>query len=220
MYASAQTTEVTEAALAPALASYKAAVGVNIPYDEGREFPGYGVKLDGHPFFESDQLSPGDIVYDGTLYKGIPMLYDLMADEVIIKAPENQYLVRLSRDKVPSFTLRGNEFFRADPDSTGQKYYQSIYNGRARVFARKRKQLTHITTSERAIDRFDEYDDYFILKDGEITRVSGKNSVLKAFREQRDELKKTISQEGLNFKRDPENFLKRCASIHDQSRIK
>jgi hypothetical protein len=203
-----------------ALSTYKKAVGENIPYNEGREFPGYGIKLDGHPFFVADQLSDGDIVYDGTLYTGVPMLYDLVADEVVIRPPGSQYLVRLSREKVPTFTFRGEEFFRADPDSTGQRYYQSIYKGGVRVFAQKRKQLNHVTTSERAIDRFEQYDDYFILKDGEITRVSSKNNVLKCFRDQREELRKMIAREQLSFRNDPENFLRRCASVQDQSRTK
>lgn len=216
LVASAQMKEQPDADWTPALSSYRTVVGVNIPYNEGREFPGYGIKLDGHPFFATDQLTNGDIVYDGTLYTGIPMLYDLVADEVIVRAPENQYLIRLSREKVPQFAFRGEEFFRADPDSTGQRYYQSLYKGTVRVFAKKRKQLNHVTAAERAIDRFDPYDDYFILKDGEIHHVSSKGSVLNIFREQREELKKVIAQEDLSFRRDPETFLKRCATVHDQ----
>lgn len=199
---------------------YESAIGENIPYNEGREFPGYGIKLDGHPFFYSDQLATGDIVYDGIRYTGISMLYDLVADEVIIRPPGYQYLIRLSREKVPSFALRGEEFFRADPDSSGARYFQYIYKGDVRVFARKRKQLNHVTTAERAIDRFDEYDDYFILKDGEIIRASGKSSVLKSFREDKEELKKFIQKEGLSFKTDPEQFLRKCAAHYDQSRKK
>lgn len=206
--------------LQPALSYYQKAIGENIPYNEGREFPGYGIKLDGHPFFASDQLSEGDIVYDGTLYTGVPMLYDLVADEVVVRPPGSQYLVRLSREKVPSFRFRGEEFFRADPDSSGTRYFQSIYKGDVRVFARKKKQLNHVTTSERAIDRFDEYDDYFILREGEIVRVSGKGSVLKSFRDKREEIKALIAKEDLSFKKDPEAFLKRCAAAYDQSHSK
>lgn len=220
LFANGQQKGQVDPMMAPALTSYQVAIGENIPYNEGREFPGYGIKLDGHPFFSSDQLSSGDIIYDGVRYTAVPMLYDLVADEVIIRPPGYQYLVRLSREKVPSFTFRGEEFFRADPDSSGQRYFQYIYKGEVRAFARKRKQLNHVTTAERAIDRFDEYDDYFILKDGEISRASGNNSVLKRFREDKDELKKMIQREGLSFKRDPETFLRKCAAHYDQSRTK
>jgi len=222
LFISAQAQDTLGLGAAPTLTVgvYQAAVGENIPYNEGREFTGYGIKLEGHAFFEIDQTSPGNILYDGTLYYGVPMLYDLMSDEVVVKARKYDYLIRLSREKVPSFHFRGHDFFRADPDSTGNKYYETLYKGGTHVFARKRKQLNHSTGQEKAIDRFDEYDTYYILRDGEINRVSGKKAVLEVYKEHKDDLRKLISQESLNFKNDPENLLVRCATTFDQLKRK
>jgi len=201
------------------MAVYKTSIGENLPYNEGREFAGYGIKLEGHPFFESDQASPGSILYDGTLHQEVPMLYDLVADEVVIRAQNYNYLIRLSREKIPSFHFRGHDFFRADPDSTGNKYYETLYQGGTHVFARKRKQLNHSTGQEKAIDRFDQYDSYFILRNGEINKVSNKNAVLAVYKEHKDDLRKMIARENLNFKKDPEALLVRCATTFDQQKL-
>jgi len=213
-----QDTMSSQGSLTKSVAMYRSAIGENIPYNEGREFTGYGIKLEGHPFFESDQAVPGAILYDGTLHPDIPMLYDLVADEVVIRAQNYNYLIRLSREKIPSFHFRGRDFFRADPDSTGNKYYETLYKGGTHVFARKRKQLNHSTGLEKAIDRFDQYDTYFILRNGEIHKVSNKNAVLAVYKEHKDDLRKMISQEKLNFKKDPETLLTRCASTFDQQK--
>src|SRR5450631_1679752 len=74
----------------------------------GKEFIKYSVNIKGHPFFETDQMQNGTIFYDGTLYENVPLLYDIVGQEVVINRFDSGEGIRLLNEKIKYFTFDGH----------------------------------------------------------------------------------------------------------------
>ena len=73
---------------------------------------------EGIPFFETTEFVKGDVTYNGILYENVPLVYDILKEELITRIPTNNYTVMLVNDKVSSFALLNHKFVRLVKDST------------------------------------------------------------------------------------------------------
>lgn len=202
-------------------AQYFKSLKENAPFYTGSEEVGYGQNMMGHPFFESDSLQKGSIYYDGTLYENIPILYDLVSDEVILKDYRNNYFIRLSSVKIRYFTLLTHTFIRPEPDSNAATFqdngfYDRIYDGKTKIFVKRRKQINYTVTSEKTIYRYDQYNLYLIKKEDAYFKVTGKKSLLSLLQDKKTEIKKYVAKAKLNFKKDMENAIRKTVIYYDE----
>jgi len=80
------------------------ALGEQAPVYNGNEYIEYAYSLqEGHPFFKSSVFTKGDIYFDGMMFLGVPMLYDLIKDQVIIRDFHNIYKINLPANKIQQF---------------------------------------------------------------------------------------------------------------------
>lgn len=84
----------------------------------GSEYINYAYPIkDGHPFFETAQFNNGTIEYNGVRYEAVPLLYDEIIDEVIIKHVDGVSKIKLNKERVTSFYLLDHQFVHLIPDS-------------------------------------------------------------------------------------------------------
>ena len=68
---------------------YIDSVKENLRLYNGTEFTAAYRSSAGHPFFEYAEPQTGDINYDGIIYPGVRLSYDLTRDEIIFVTPAN-----------------------------------------------------------------------------------------------------------------------------------
>src|SRR5687767_14800174 len=61
-----------------AVDSYYRQLNENLGLNNGREYVDYDINIKGHQYFQTDEFEEGTVVYEGTLYKDIPLLYDIV----------------------------------------------------------------------------------------------------------------------------------------------
>ncbi len=69
-----------------------------------------------HKFFKTTEFLPGSIVFDGNLYPGLQMKYDLDSDQVLVNLKNGSGIVFLQpiKKKIQSFTIEGHQFIHVN----------------------------------------------------------------------------------------------------------
>jgi len=173
----------------------------------------------GSPFWKATSLQTGSIYYDDVLYPNIPLAYDIVKDEVVIRN-EQQLSIKLVPEKIGYFFLLGQLFIHIASDSIANPGFQpGLYNvlnkGPIIVLAKRRR------TSLRVLKPTDHYefrelDVYFIRKDEKYYAIDNKGSLFNALRDKKDEMKKFLQENKFKFKKDVENTIVKTVDYYNR----
>lgn len=171
-------------------------------------------RVKGHPFFETDSLEKGDVLYNGVLYKNIDLLYDLSHDNLITKYAEDANLV-LVREKVAYFKLK-DHLFVAGNEALERGFYDLLYTGKTEILAKRKKELVPWSKTMEFDAAFSQTNNYFIYKDSSYYKINSKQELLDALKDKKAELKEFISKNKPDFRKNFETALLRIAMYYDQ----
>ncbi|MCB2408655.1 hypothetical protein [Hymenobacter lucidus] len=171
--------------------------------------------VEGHQFFQTTELQPGDIYYDGALYHNIPLLYDIKLDQVVLKFPKSPLQLKLVNEKLMSFTVNQHTFVRLVGDNTAKAavptgFYDVRLEGKTRVLARRIKKANETITTTGVELSFDEADKFYVEKGGVVYPISGKGAFVAVLEDKKKELRKYISTQKLKFTKEQQeaSFIK------------
>jgi hypothetical protein len=201
------------------ISRYYQGVGRNAPFFNGAEYTGYGQGLVGNAFFENNLPVAGWLEYEGVLYRNVRILYDIVEDVLLVKDFGDNYLVRLNNKKIKSFGFGEYRFVKAGFNAAlpvDEGFYQLLYQGSTEVMARKFKLINYKTTTEKTTGTFVQYNNYFISKNNRIYTIGKRKDIIKAYSDRKNEIRKFIGENKLNFKKNPERMLTRVAAYYDQ----
>jgi hypothetical protein len=189
----------------------------------GSQYPGYafGFKDGGHPFFYTDVILKGSIVYDKLLYPKAGLLYDEVMEVVLFQGAT--FRIQLISEKISHFSVLGNNFIRVVKDSSNRTlvstgFYQLLYEGKITVLKKEVKSIREVLISNaEGIYRYIDIKKYFyIRKNNEYYLVKSKKTIFKLFKEQKREMQQYIKQNRLNFKKDPDSLVVKLSAYYDQ----
>ncbi len=188
---------------------YLKEIGDNAQIYHGREFIRNGQKATGFPFYDSDNPVAGSVSYQGTIYPGINVYYNLVSDELITNNYSNNAFIVLAPEKVDSFIIHQHVFVPLLSDKSNRLekngYYDQLFAGEPGLYAKREKRLVVGSGSEET--KYIQHDDYFVKIKNVFYAVYGKSDLLDVFKDQEDVLKKYIRTNKLNFKKDLESSL-------------
>lgn len=190
--------------------SYMASIGAGANLYNGTEYTASYTQVKGSPFWNDEGFVPGTISYNGVVYKDIPIAYDLVTNELVIKTPQ-QLSIKLDAAKVDFFLLSNHLFVRSRADEASKNmlpedFYELLYNGNIKVFVKRKKQLERAFNAEDPY-RIAMYSAYFIYKDDTYYQVSNKNTLLNLLRDKNDEIQKFWKEQNLNYRTDTEKTI-------------
>jgi len=182
----------------------------------GTEYIMYDQHIKGDPYFIPD-VSPGAVFYDGTLYKNVPMLYELINGRLVIRQYNNGVLINLINEKVGYFNLYNHQFIHIVPDSGNtvitNDFYDRIYNGNVALYVRRQKiMFEDPSTYERS---FIITDRYFMHKNNMWYPIHSQGDMLALFKEKKKDITKYLRQNKIKYKKDPENAMIKMAEYYD-----
>ena len=204
-----------------AVNQYYSSIGENAHLYNGPEYLTYDKRIAGNPFFKTDSLTSGDIAYDGSHYFNIPMLYDIIYDEVVINRYQQNFRISLLREKMKGFTFLNHTFYRMEKDSLhgvllSPGFYDQLYQGKITVLAkRKKKILEKIEYTMNTISYLAD-DHFYINRNNTYFEVTNKASLLKVFSNKKKEIRKFLRKHKLKFKTDQEKAILQSAAYYDQ----
>ncbi len=201
----------------------------NAPVFNGSEYLFYTFKMEGDPFFGPSAYADGSISfvegwvsYEGRKYTSVPLLFDLVRNQLVILSPDHQTPIVMHNEFIDSFSLYGHTFIALQEDHTQNLYntgfYDLLYKGQKVQFLERRlKVLNPRIVSNTMITSFLLKNRFYIHKNGLYYLVSSKKEVFKVYSDKMRELKKLMRQNHLKLRR--KNFdtaAAKVSSFYDQ----
>lgn len=191
-------------------------VNENAHLFNGTEYIMYDQHIKGDPYFVPE-VSPGTIFYDGTLYTNVPMLYETMQGNLVVRQYNNGLLINLVNERVDYFSLNNHTFFHIVPDSNNNVitngFYDRVYNGKVGLFIKRQKILYEDPSSyERS---FKLTDRYYLFKDNTWHAIHSQGDLLSLFKEHKKDITKYLRQNKIKFKKGPEYAMVKMTEYYD-----
>lgn len=199
-------------------------LGKQSPLYNGREYYPYDPVIKGDAYFlEARAFTPGSVVYDGAVYNGVPILYDLYLDDVVTLWFDQFSTFSLVKQKVQRFDYLGHHFVNIDSDTipvntSGIKsgYYDQLYKGKVEVLVKRSKSIQTTSTTTSPVEYyFSPQTRYFIRKNGTYYSVNTERALLRALQDRKKEVEQYIKKQGIEFHKNPEESLVEIASYYE-----
>ncbi|MGY3212190.1 hypothetical protein [Mucilaginibacter sp. HD30] len=198
----------------------------NISGDQSVIFNGYeyvDIRADrGSIFFmDNKQWTMATIVYDGSTYKNVPVLYDSFSDLVVARRSDAQTKYVLRPDKATRFSLGNHNFARvasADVKNAAKDgYYEELYNGQSSVIAKRGKGRSETIYSGEGLKVvFEDVNTVYIKNNNIYNPVKSRGDVLKLFKDKAEALNNYIKSGAVSFKDGNEQAIVKLATYYDQ----
>lgn len=207
------------------LAAYRSNVRENLHIYNGAAYLRTGHSIKGTPFFESDSLLPGAVVYDGRLYEDLLLHFDMVTGQVIIPHYQQQGELQLVPEKLPWFYIAQHEFVRIAADAetpsfitTG--YYEKLYDGVITVLARRQKIPRQAADVADSKGSYIVYNDYFLLLNNVFYQAHDKNDLLSLMGTEKEAVARYIKDNKINFRKRREPAMVQVAAYYNTLKSK
>jgi hypothetical protein len=197
---------------------YTSQVGGSLLLYNGAEYAFAYPGMQGFPFFNTAYFEPGTVCFDHIVYYQVPLQLDLVNNILITKSGKGLSMM-LDAKMVDSFLISNHRFIYLSADSisglnSSSGYYERLYNGKTKVYIKRRKQPER---SFRAEDPyvFKEYDDYFILNGNRYFKIEKKKDINRAFKNHYKETASYLKSLRINFNKNKDMYLTEAATYYE-----
>lgn len=202
---------------------YNASLSNHSPLFNGPEYYFYDPLIKGNAYFlDINAFTPGSIFYDGALYTGVPMLYDVFKDEVVVLLYNHFSKFSLLTEKVKSFDYLERHFVNIKADTLAANtpiqpgFYDELYNKKLQVLVKVSKNLQNHTNGIGIPEAFFNLKKEFYIKKNSIYySISGKRSFINILKDRRKDIQQYIRTNKINYREDPEAAMVKIAAYYD-----
>ena len=176
---------------------------------------------EGDPFFQSKTFDTGAVFYNNVLYENVPLLFDIVKEELLTHDPTNNYLIRLNNERLTWFIIWGHMFIRLNQDKANKSplhtgFYNLLYNGNTSLYKRVLKIFKENSSSFQGLNKYIvETNEYFIKRDNQYYTVSGKKSLLLIMNNKKKEVAQFIKKNKLKLRKAQEYALIKIVAYYD-----
>ena len=189
----------------------------------GQQYIEYDSRIHvGHPYFQSKEFTMASVMYDNILYENVPLKFDIIKKNLVVKSPVGEFSFILFDDKVSHFEMAGHKFIRLVKDSTNQKvintgFYEQLYKGNSIGLLKKgnKKILEDLNYYDGARRSVIEVSDYYFQMKGVYYPVNTKSQALEVLKDKKTELKPYIRKNKLKFRANKEADMIKLVSYYD-----
>jgi len=199
---------------------YYESLGEQSPLYNGSQYIEYPFIIqDGHPFFGSDGLVNATIRFEGMTFDKVPMLYDIVRDQVVILDYHKFYKINLPGEKLQQFELPGHTFIRLVHDSTNDiktGFYEQLYHGKVTLLAKREKKISQKYSYMEINYVVDSRSFYYIRKGNVFYPVSSKKDLLNILKPKQKEVQQYLMKNKIKFRKAPEKASLMAVEYYDQ----
>jgi hypothetical protein len=185
----------------------------------GIEHLGYSIRIKGHAYFLQKELQSGRVVYDELEFVNVPMLYDLLKDQVIVQHSNGFSKLGLVSEKVKEFTLLNHHFIHLEGDSLSSSpiitgFYDELYTGKLTVLA-KRMKIVDEQIKDELEREFLQLNYFIIKKEGVYYAVKNYKGLLGILKDKAPAVKQYLRKNRIKFRKGPENAIVKATAYYD-----
>lgn len=164
----------------------------------------------GHPYL-FDRWEVGELVLNGVTYKDAAMKYNILKDELMIMNPITNDSLIPNREKLENFIIytQNNRKFKKYTLHDKTQFLEVLFEGKVnllkkwkKTFIQADKDVTY--NSGKFYNEYDLKTQLFIEKDGKITKIKSKNSLLEVLGSSQSKIKHYADKQHLDLKDEPD----------------
>jgi hypothetical protein len=149
-----------------------------------------------HKFFYSPDFLLGSVTYDGQVYFGYKMKYDVYGDQLLVFHPgiNSSQAVQLIKERVTNFEIESHRFVNL-PEQTDKEslpvsgFMEMLVEGDHFTFFKKhRKRILKKSDRKLLYHEFKDRSSYYISLEGELTQVKSLTHIATLFPEYRKQI--------------------------------
>ena len=210
-------------ALNSTLTLFYASIGNQSPLYNGAEYYFYDPLIKGNAYFsEVNAFTTGTVFYDGNLYNGVPMLYDIYSDKVVVLLYNHFSKFSLVKQKVRGFDFLDHHFVNIDADTLAGNtviksgYYDELYHGKSQILVKRSKNIQVNTGGQSGPQSyFNPATDYYLRKNNVYYSIGSQGSMLNIFKDKKKEIQQYLRTNQIKFRQNPEEAMVKIASYYD-----
>jgi hypothetical protein len=205
------------AAIAKAISLYHEHVGDEAAIYNGRAYqPHDGNLQGGDPYFNAPLSVIGSLTFDGIDYTNIPLLFDLVRDQLIITDPKGQ-LLSLYGDKIQRFTIGHHHFLRLNIESAPD-FYELVRPGRVSFLVHRSKKIEEKIESDAALLHhfITIHDAYFLDINGQYHPFFSEKSLLQLLDDKKKPIRQFMRSQKIHYNDDPEIAVIKIIDFYNQ----
>jgi hypothetical protein len=202
---SSKDSSLLKQAIQNTLQVYHNGIGDQAAKFNGSQYQGYTVSFsDGHPYFKANELLKGSILYDGVLFENVNLLYDEVADCVVLQ--DSTHRIQLVNERLSAFSIQENNFERllkkdnAPLISTG--FYEVLAEGKIKLYKKEtKKMIDKFSNANELAVLFEIHQYYYIQKGDKFFEIKRKADLFNLLSDQANAITKYIADEHLNYRK-------------------
>ena len=192
----------------PELEAFQQAAGDRSILFRGMQGSRYAFRANGHPYWSSTDFERGDILFEGNLYRDVPINIDAYAQRALVQLGNSPYAVALTPALTPSITLGERRFVGIGAgEDLPEGFYEVFGDGPEQVYKRVDKNLQSSVNNVNG-DTIGYYDPdyrtdvmrhfalartyYFRDAEGHFSRFKGKGALLRKFGSRKKEIRQAL----------------------------
>jgi hypothetical protein len=199
---------------------YHDGIGDQAAKFNGSQYQGYTVSFsDGHPYFKNNLLANGSIIYDGVQFENIKLLYDEVADCVVLQ--DSTHRIKLVNERLSAFSLQESNFeylIKKDNSplhSTG--FYEVLSKGKTNLYKKETKKIIDkFSNANELAVLFEIHHYYYIQRGDKFFEIKKKKDLFKMLSDQEKEITKYITDEHLNYRKAKDIMLTKVIDYYNQ----
>lgn len=205
--------------IATIVASYANKAGAQAELYYGVEHTGYSPRIEGIAYYLSADWQKGTVIYNGILYTGISMKYDMVADELIVLHPNNYFGLAIVSERVSAFTI-GNSSFVYVPKNNRYAlkpgFYETLVSGELTLLAKRTKKIDEKIFNNEVQKKFIEDFEFYLIKDGAAHHITGESSVMDLLGDKARKVRGYLREKEISFRISKEFALTEIAVYYNQ----
>jgi hypothetical protein len=212
--------------IAQTVSGFYKSIGEQSRLYDGHEYLPYDPHIKGNALFPYDAQGwePGEVAYDGILYKNVPMMYDVYKDALVVLLYNKFTMYTLLKTRVHDFSFSNHHFVRLDADSISNDksgivsgYYDQLYSGKIEVLARRSKSIQNSSNSVVLTPEtfFTSTDDYYLRKGNTYYKIGSKGAILGVLKDKKSELQQYLRSNKIKYGANPEDAMAKMAAYYD-----
>lgn len=157
----------------------------------------YRSSRENHKFLGSPEFVKGTVDYDGQLFYGVSMKYNVFDDELLVRLPNRrgESIIQLLRSNTGGFTIVNKQFVNInDPVATSNRitgFYEILFTTKAFILYKKYGKNRHKRFQANSVvyDFLESKDQFLLLRDEQYIPISARRDISDIFPQFKKDLK-------------------------------
>ncbi len=170
-----------------------------------------------HPYWDTPDWKEGNVVYDHILYRHIPLRYDLVGDNLIVRTPSG-LSINPFKGRINSFFLGSNRFIYINSNefkNLKAGFYQLLVEGKISIIAKISKIKIEKLTLSIIETKYEQSKQLFLLRNNDAYEIKTVKSLAILTGLKKKQINKILRQSDLKFRKDRGSAISKIAEYYN-----